>query len=216
VAREGVELAFVAALQRLPARQRAVLLLCDVLGFAAREAAEALDATVATVTSALQRARRTASAATPATSQRTVGRTVGDEAVAALAARYAEAWESGDVPAIVAMLAADVRYAMPPLTAWYAGHDAVRAFLHEGPMTVLWRFVPVRAAGQLAFGTYRWDPERGAWAGGGIDVLTLRADPGGGLEVAEVLAFLDVELLEPFGLPRVLDAPAPGESACDR
>jgi RNA polymerase sigma-70 factor, ECF subfamily len=196
--REGVELAFVAALQHLPARQRAVLLLCEVLAFPARDVAAMLDTTTASVTSALQRARRA------------VGDGLGadvvpqpapdDPEVRALAARYAAAWEAGDVDAIVAMLAADARYAMPPLPEWYAGRDAIRGFLATGPLVDRWRFVPTRANGQLAFGTYLWAD--GAWRWGGLDVLTLR-----GGEVAEVVSFLDGKYAEMFGLPMILAAP---------
>jgi RNA polymerase sigma-70 factor (TIGR02960 family) len=196
--RERVELAFVAALQHLPPRQRAVLLLCEVLAFPAREVAAMLGTSTASVSSALQRARRTLG---DGPGDRIVPQPAPDDpAVRALAARYAAAWEAGDVDAIVAMLAADARYAMPPLPQWYAGREAIRAFLTAGPLADRWRFVPTRANGQLAFGTYLWVD--GAWTWGGLDVLTLR-----GGEVAEVVSFLDGKYAEMFGLPMILATP---------
>ncbi len=166
-----------------------------MLAFPAREVAAMLDTSTASVTSALQRARRTLGDARPVPQP-----APDDPAVRALAARYAAAWEAGDVEAIVAMLAADARYAMPPLPQWYAGRDAIRAFLTTGPLADRWRFVPTRANGQLAFGTYLWVD--GAWTWGGLDVLTLR-----GGEVAEVVSFLDAKYAEMFGLPMILATP---------
>jgi len=191
--REGVELAFVAALQRLGARQRAVLVLREVLGFSAREVAEVLETSVASVNSALQRARRTlGEQAEP--SQRETLRSLGGGAVRALAGRYAAAWERGDVEAIVAMLAEDATFSMPPLARWYRGHAEIRGFLTEA-LAHRWRFLPARANGQLAFGTYRWDGDRGTYVASGLDVLTLR-----GGRVAGVVAFLTADLGR-FGLP---------------
>ncbi len=204
VLRESVELAFVAALQHLPARQRAVLVMCEVLGFSAREAAGALETTVATVTSALQRARRAvAGRFDHGTSQQAALRTLGDDGVRGLAERYAAAWEAGDVDAIVGMLADDARYAMPPEPAWFQGPAAIRQFL-AGPLSSRWRFVPARANGQIAFGTYRWDGEADRWVAGGLDLLAVRGE-----QVAEVVSFLDRDLFPAFGLPVELDEPAP-------
>jgi RNA polymerase sigma-70 factor (TIGR02960 family) len=188
VAWESVELAFLVALQRLPPRQRAVLLLRDVLGYSAAEVADLLDASVASVNSALQRARALRERLT---TQRGPDRTSTE--TAQLARRYAAAWEAGDVEAIVAMLAEDARYSMPPLPEWYAGRAAIREFLLTGPLAYRWRFLATRANGMPAFATYSWDGT--AYVPMGLDVLTVRAG-----EVHEVVSFLDANFAR-FGLP---------------
>src|SRR5437762_4033005 len=125
--REGIELAFTAALQHLSARQRAVLILRDVLGFSARETADALETTSVSVDSALQRAHKAVDARVPKQSQQTTLHQLGDTTLRDLVDRYVAAWEGNDVDAVVAMLADDARMTMPPLPSWYAGRDAIRA-----------------------------------------------------------------------------------------
>ncbi|WP_035697200.1 sigma-70 family RNA polymerase sigma factor [Glycomyces tenuis] len=195
VARESVELAFVAALQHLPPRQRAVLVLRDVLQFSAGETALLLDATAASVNSALQRARATMRARRPDRSQQAALSDVGESGLRRLAARYASAWEQGDVDEIVALLSEDARYSMPPLHEWFEGPAGIRAFLIAKPMRLRWRFLPAQANGQLAFGTYLWDEDRAAYRSAGLDLLALR---GGG--IADVVSFLTADLTM-FGLP---------------
>jgi RNA polymerase sigma-70 factor (TIGR02960 family) len=193
LARESVELAFVAALQHLSSMQRAALILREVLGFSAAEVAEQLDTSTASVNSALQRARKAIASTTP--TQQKVLHDLGNAAVDEIAARWASAWHAGDVNAIVAMLADDARYSMPPLPQWYRGKDEIRAFLIGGPLQSRWRFLPTTANGQVAFGTYLWDDAVAAYVPGGLDVLTLLDG-----YVAEIVAFLHADLTR-FGLP---------------
>lgn len=198
LARESVELAFVAALQHLSARQRAVLLLRDVVGFAANQVADLLYTTVASVNSALPRARKAIDGLLPEATQQTTLASLGNRVVRELAHRYATAWETGDVTAIMAMLTEDAKYSMPPLPVWYAGRSSIRESLLDGPRTWRWRFLPTRANGQLAFGTYRWDEHRAAYLPAGLDLLALR-----GTRIAEVVSFLVVDF-PTFGLPAEL------------
>ena len=170
--RESVELAFTAALQHLPPRQRAVLLLRDVLGYAPAEIAEALDTTPAAVYSALQRARSAAEERLPERSQQATLRELGDRRLRALVDRYVRAWEAGDIASITAMLAADATFSMPPWPECYRGRAAISAFLAQGPLSRVRRrrHVPMRANGQLAMAVRT---DEGLHA---IEVLTLAPD----------------------------------------
>ena len=195
--RESVELAFIAALQHLPPRQRAVLILREVLGFSAREVARTLETTVASVNSSLQRARVGIDERLPEQSQQATLRSLGDVRVRELVERFVDAWDRGDVDTMVSMLAEGPTFTMPPFDTWYQGRDAVDAFLPAKHGQ--WRLVPARANGQLALGAYRWDPQAGAHRAAILDVLSLR----GGL-IADVTAFATPQIFARFGLPDVL------------
>ena len=207
--RESVELAFIAALQHLPARQRAVLILREVLGFSAKEVAESLETTVASVNSALQRARKTIDEKLPDRSQQATLRTLGDEQVRAIVERYMDAWERGDVEAVVALLADDATIAMPPMASWYRGDDVVvfitdwafsgRLYDMEGHRRV--RVLPARANGQPAIGTYAWNEEAGRFLATVLQVLTFD-----GARIGDITGFVDPSAFARFGLPASLPA----------
>jgi len=199
--RENVELAFVAALQNLPANQRAVLILREVLEFSAAEVAEALDTTVASVNSALQRARRGVDHRIVAGSQEAELRALGAEGQQDLVAAFVAAWARADVDGILDMLAEDVRFAMPPFPAWFVGRTHVGQFLSERTFARSWRLRPMVANGQLAFACYVNKPETAPdrFELGVINVVTLR-----GGRIAEMNAFLDPAVHRWFGLPSQL------------
>ena len=199
--RESIELAFTAALQHLPARQRAVLILRDVVGLSAGEVAQALDSTPASVYSALQRAHRGVDELLPAQSQQTTLRALGDRRLQALVERHVDAWERGDVDSLVALLTDDVVLTMPPIPTWFSGREAVAEFLAGRPLAHgrSWRLRPLRASGQLAYGSYLLDRERGVFAAHAIEVVRVRGD-----RICELHAFLFPERFAAFGLPREL------------
>ena len=200
--REAVELAFIAALQHLPSRQRAVLILRDVLGFSAKEVAKALDATTASVNSALQRARRTIDERLPVATQQATLRELGDERLTEVVRRFVDAFESGAVDEILAVLADDVTFSMPPYAGWQKGRDAVgESWLMPGGPPPRLRYVPTSANGQVALATYQYGPEANRYTPIALDVLTLR-----GNQIADVIAFRDVGLFPRFGLPPALHA----------
>ncbi len=195
--REAVELAFIAALQHLPARQRAVLILRDVLGFSAKEVAAALGTTPASVTSALQRARQTIRARLPGQSQQAAMRSLGDNRLRDLVRRLTDALEAGRVEVIVAMLAEDATFAMPPYPGWCRGRDALsKSWLMPSEPPAGLRYVPTRANGQLALGAYKLDPQQGSYLPVALDVLSLR-----GARITAITAFRTPQVFPRFGLP---------------
>jgi RNA polymerase sigma-70 factor (ECF subfamily) len=199
--RESVELAFTAALQYLPARQRAVLVLRDVLGFSAREVAEVLGITPAAVDSALQRAHRTADERLPEQSQQATLRALGDVALRRVVNGFVAAWERGDVAALITMLTEDATISMPPRPSWYSGREAVAVFLEVAAFAPdkRWRLVPARANGQLAVGEYIFNEGEGRFVPHGINVLTLR-----GARIAEMTGFQFPGAFHRLGLPAEL------------
>ncbi len=193
---ESLELAFVAAMQQLPARQRAVLILREVLGFSAAEVGEALETSVPSVNSALQRARAAVDERISGPSQAATLRELGDARTEEIVAAYMDAMATGDVPRVVSMLTDEVAWTMPPLGTWYAGVGTVEAFLRNGPLNGNWRWrhLPARANGQLAVGTYTYLEDAGAFLPFSLDVLTLAAD-----KIETVDAFIVRDLAVPPG-----------------
>jgi len=206
--REAVQLAFVAVIQQLPPRQRAALLLCDVLGWSAIEAATLLDGSTASINSALQRARETLAKHYPD----------GEPPVAApptpaqqkLLGRYLQAWERLDVDSFVALLKEDATYTMPPIPQWYAGREAIRTFFawawraYDG-----YRLVPTAANGQPAFAAYSRARADAPWTAHSIQVLSFEHDMISGLTL---FAKPDgPRLFGAFGLPLTLTDDARGE-----
>jgi RNA polymerase sigma-70 factor, ECF subfamily len=185
--RESVELAFVAALQHLPANQRAVLILREVLGFSAREVADSLHTTVASVNSALQRARKTVDERLPEQSQQATLRMLGDQRLSELVEGYMSAMREGDVDAVVAMLAEDAAWSMPPLAAWFSGRDALIGFMGLGPLSGAWRWrhAAARANGQPAVGSYAWYEEEGWHRPFALDVMTVE-----GTRIKQITSFI--------------------------
>jgi RNA polymerase sigma-70 factor, ECF subfamily len=225
--RESVELAFVSALQNLPANQRAALILREVLGFSAKDTADALDTSVASVNSALQRARVTVDEKLPQQSQQATVRAIGDEKLRELVGDYMDAMAAGDVERVVDMLSEDAVWSMPPVPAWFRGTEQLRGFLHFGPLSGEWRWkhVATQANGQPAVGSYTWQDDAGVYVLFALDVLTLAPDG----KIQTVTSFIDrstvgtdadyytywprqpydidaiAEFAEPFGIPPRLD-----------
>ena len=194
VSRESIRLAFVAALQYLSARQRAVLIMRDVLDWPAAEAAELLGMTTTAVNSALRRARDQLAAALPAEGDLTEP---ADPARRALLDRFAAAVENADAAALAGLLRADVALEMPPLLTWFAGRPAVLGFIDAQLLTAPGQLllVPVTANGQPAFAVYERGPD-GTFRAHAIQVLTVTATG-----IARIVAFADPGLFPAFGLP---------------
>jgi RNA polymerase sigma-70 factor, ECF subfamily len=200
--RESVELAFIAALQHLPARQRAVLILRDVLGFSGAEVAEALDMTSTSVYSALQRAHKAVDERLPERSQQATLRALGNDRLRELVNGFVAAWERNDVDAVVGLLAEDAAMTMPPTPTWFRGRASVASFLARWPLVPerRWRSFQGQANGQPAIGFYIWRDEAQAFIAHGINVLTFDGDA-----IGEITAFLDADAFGSFGMPDSID-----------
>jgi RNA polymerase sigma-70 factor (TIGR02960 family) len=198
--REALALAFTAGLQRLPPRQRAVLVLRDVLGYPAAEAAGILDTTETSVNSALQRARATLGAQATAAGHDPAP-PPGSPRERAVIDLFVEAFESADTARLVALLTDDAWMSMPPEPLEYQGHAAIAEFY----LSRTWwgahaiRMVPTRANGQPAFGYYLQDPHAAVDRANGLIVLTLAGD-----KICAITRFGDNSLFPHFGLPRTL------------
>jgi RNA polymerase sigma-70 factor, ECF subfamily len=201
-ARESVQLAFVAAIQQLPPRQRAALMLCDVLGWASAEAAKLLESTTASINSALQRARQTISknysdrgpkipSPPTATQQKLLG-------------RYLQAWEGHNVDNFIALLKEDAAAVMPPWLQWLAGREMIGAFFAGAWKTCGGlHLVPTAANGQPAFAVYEFSSANQQWNAHSIHVITLQND-----QIAQMTIFIQPRLFDSFGLPQSLSRDA--------
>lgn len=202
---ESVSLAFLAALQLLSPRQRAILLLSDVLDWRASEIGQWLDISVSAVNSALHRARVTLEKNYTGEKHETAQLGHMDETMHSLLARYLQAWETDDVDGLVALLKEDATLSMPPVPSWYQGREAIRslllAVLFPSGVYKLWRLLPTRANGQPAFVVYRADEVTGSYRAFALQVVTFAKASRDPWQIASVTAFLDPDLATSFGFP---------------
>lgn len=205
---ESISLAFLIALQILPPRQRAVLILKDVMDWSASEIADLLEATNSSVNSALHRARTTLAKNYHSQTTRAPTADDPDEQTQKLLEKYIHAWHTADVNGLVALLRNDATLSMPPSPSWYAGRENIRlfatqtVFANEGMFPGLargrWKLLPVRANGQAGAAVYQ-RVEEGAYHPFGVHVLT--CDPG---QISQISCFIDPSLPTRFGLPEIL------------
>ena len=200
---ESIRLAFLTSLHLLPPRQRAVLLLCDVLDWQADEVAAAMGLTIPSVKSALHRARTTLAKNHQALRRESIITQVDDDLQEQLD-RYVHAWENADVDSLLALLKADGTFSMPPIPSWYRGREDIGKLVSKtvfgGQASGRWRLLPTRANGQPGFGLYRLN-ERGGYDAYGIQVVTFD-----GAQIADITTFRNPALIPFFGLSPVLAA----------
>ena len=206
---ESISLAFLTALQTLPPRQRAVLILRDVLDFSANETSEVLELSTSSVNSALHRARTTLSQHYPAGEREDLTMPSTDEKTQRLLERFVQAWEASDVNGLVALLKADASLAMPPSPSWYQGSSAIGMFvgatvfaedgMFPGSAVNRWRLLPTNANGAPAFAMYQRD-EKNEYQPFGLIALTLEGD-----KLSQIISFIDPTLPPLFGFPAKLE-----------
>lgn len=196
--RESVTLAFLVALQALPARQRAILLLREVLDWHASEVAELLDMSVTAVESALGRARATLREHYHPQGSEAIALAPIDPAMQAILRRYIAAWEEANIPELVALLREDATLSMPPFPRWFLGRDTIIAFftpMLTGETKRNWRLLPIAANAQPGYISYQLE-EHGAYRVESISLLTIREG-----RIAAITSFLDAALCQRFNLP---------------
>jgi RNA polymerase sigma-70 factor, ECF subfamily len=202
--RESVSLAFLAALQSLPPRQRAVLILCDVLDWHASETAALLDVTVSAVNSALHRARVALRQQYHVRGRESLIRASIDDNLRSLLDRYVRVWEAADIDGLVSLLREDATLSMPPLPTWYAGREAIITAAQEkifaGDARGRWLMQSIRANRQPAHAVYQRD-EAGVYHAFGISVLTIDQN-----RVVDIITFIDPALFQRFNLPTEITA----------
>ncbi|MBM2811600.1 MAG: polymerase, sigma-24 subunit, subfamily [Chloroflexi bacterium] len=210
--REAVELAFLAAIQLLPPRQRAVLLLRDVLGWSAAETAALLETSVASANSALQRARATLKQRAPERPEGWRMQAASESVERSLVERYLAAWDAADASALVALLKEDATLTMPPAASWYCGRAAIARFLDANPFSPQWRgllkLVPTRGNRHPGFAVYHKGERADTFDPFGMMLLRIDGDA-----ICEIASFTDTRLFVPFGLPPSLPGESVGEAA---
>ncbi len=198
-AREDITLAFITVLHLLPPRQRAVLILRDVLEWEASEVADLLGVTVASVKSALHRARTTMAAHKRANLEGVAPQQLDADRQSQLA-DYVAAWQNADVNGLMALLREDATFSMPPIPSWYQGRATIGGLVGKtifaGDAAGRWRLLPTRANGQVAFCLYRLDAAQGIYTGYGVQVLTF-----GEGQIADIITFRNPALVAYFKLP---------------
>ena len=208
---ESISLAFLTALQTLPPRQRAVLILRDVLDFSANDTSEVLELTTSSVNSALHRARVTLAQRYPRGQREDLTMSSIDEKTQRLLNLFVHAWESADVNGLVALLKADATLAMPPSPSWYQGQSAIGIFvaatvfggdgMFSGEAVQRWRLLATRVNGSPAFAIYQRD-EKNEYQPFGLIALTITGD-----QLSQIISFIDPSLPPLFGFPAKLGSP---------